>query len=132
MTTVGPNPGDNVFGSDAKDIPAEDGFRDDGKRKQIEDGLRDHIGKLMSQGLETQVEPFPETTKEFDDILSVIRAIPFEKLEERLIVSGFINHPVEDQSCENCIYYLAHRKYCDLPELALPVEPHWWCRLWRI
>jgi hypothetical protein len=30
------------------------------------------------------------------------------------------------------MYYMVHSKCCDLPELALPVEPDWWCRLWRI
>lgn len=31
-----------------------------------------------------------------------------------------------------CMYFLVHRKWCDLPELSVPVEPEWWCRLWRI
>ncbi len=31
-----------------------------------------------------------------------------------------------------CIYYLPHRKWCDLPELPVPVEPQWWCRLWKL
>jgi hypothetical protein len=30
------------------------------------------------------------------------------------------------------MYYLLHRKFCELPELALPVEPTWSCKLWRI
>jgi hypothetical protein len=25
-----------------------------------------------------------------------------------------------------------HRRFCELPELMLPVEPQWSCRLWRI
>jgi hypothetical protein len=37
-----------------------------------------------------------------------------------------------DQSCETCIYFQVHRRYCDLPEIDLPVEAHWSCRLWRI
>jgi hypothetical protein len=34
--------------------------------------------------------------------------------------------------CQECMYYLVHRKWCDLPELFVPVEPDWYCRLWRI
>ena len=30
------------------------------------------------------------------------------------------------------VYYHPHRKWCDLPELPIPVEPHWWCRLWKL
>jgi hypothetical protein len=50
------------------------------------------------------------------------------------VVGGFTNHPYgpEQQRCMECMYYLVHHKWCDLPELAVPVEPEWWCRLWRI
>ena len=37
-----------------------------------------------------------------------------------------------EQACETCMYYKVHRRYCELPELELPVEPEWSCRLWRI
>ncbi len=49
------------------------------------------------------------------------------------MIGGFTDHPYgEDQMrCLECMYYLVHRKWCDLPELAVPVEPDWWCRLWR-
>jgi hypothetical protein len=30
------------------------------------------------------------------------------------------------------MYYLIRRRHCALPELDLPVEPDWSCRLWRI
>lgn len=30
------------------------------------------------------------------------------------------------------MYYQVHRKWCNLPELAVPVKPDWWCRLRRI
>jgi hypothetical protein len=47
---------------------------------------------------------------------------------------GFVNKPhgPDLMRCQECMYYLVHRKWCDLPELALPVEPDWCCRLWRI
>ena len=44
--------------------------------------------------------------------------------------------PVEadgiEQVCENCIYFLARRRWCDLPELNIPVDPEWYCELWRV
>ena len=49
---------------------------------------------------------------------------------------GFTDHTIEvediEQPCDTCMYYLVHRKFCELPELMLPVEPEWSCRLWRI
>ena len=55
-------------------------------------------------------------------------------LKSKLVIGGFVDHPYgpEKQRCMECMYYLVHRRWCDLPELAVPVEPDWWCRLWRI
>lgn len=36
------------------------------------------------------------------------------------------------EACGNCIYFLANHQFCDMPELQFPVEPDWWCRLWRV
>lgn len=92
------------------------------------------IANLLEGGLKTQVEPFPETTRAFDDILTQLRHLPPDDLEGRLVIGGFVNHPYgpEQQRCMECMYFLVHRKWCDLPELAVPVEADWWCRLWRI
>ena len=97
------------------------------------DVLRVLIGKmLVDDGLKTQMAPFPETRLQFDAILGELRQIEENVLEQKLVISGFAAFPVEEQECSQCMYYLAHRKWCDLPELSLPVEPNWWCRLWRI
>jgi hypothetical protein len=92
------------------------------------------IADLLGNGLETQVEPFPETDKEFSDILIQLRQLDPKDLKGKLVIGGFLNHPSgpEKQRCLECMYYLVHRKWCDLPELAVPVESEWWCRLWRI
>ncbi|MFM9860684.1 hypothetical protein RUR49_19690 [Pseudoxanthobacter sp. M-2] len=92
------------------------------------------IAELLASGLETMTEPFPETEKEFSQILRELRELPAGDLEQKLVIGGFVDHPYgeEEQRCLECMYYLVHRKWCDLPELAVPVEPHWWCRLWRI
>ena len=55
-------------------------------------------------------------------------------LKGRLVIGGFLNRPNGplEARCQECIYFLVHRKWCDLPELSVPVEPDWWCRLWKI
>ena len=92
------------------------------------------IAQLMRDGLKTQTEPFPETDKEFAAILDELRDLPRDELKERLVVAGFVDKPYgpDQQRCMECMYFLVHRRWCDLPELAVPVEPDWWCRLWRI
>ncbi len=98
------------------------------------DALRDRIGRLMANGLETKTEPFPENNIEFEKVLGELRDIDNISLEEKLVISGFVDKPYgeDEQRCLECMYYLVHRKWCDLPELAVPVEAEWWCRLWRI
>jgi len=99
-----------------------------------DDILRKRIRDLLANGLDTQTEPFPETEKEFAKILDQLRELDPDDLEGKLVISGFLDHPhgEDEQRCLECMYYLVHRKWCDLPELALPVEAEWWCRLWRI
>ena len=92
------------------------------------------IEDLLNEGLQTQVEPFPETDREFAAILDELRPLSADELRAKLVISGWILKPYgEDQMrCQECMYFLVHRRWCDLPELNLPAEPEWWCRLWRI
>lgn len=98
--------------------------------------LRLRVGAMLSSGLKTQMSPFPETQAEFQAILERIAALPDDDLLGRLEIGGFAAHTVTlddtEQRCAECIYYLPHRKWCDLPELPIPVEPQWWCRLWKL
>lgn len=96
--------------------------------------LLQEMARMMKDGLKTQTEPFPETGKEFAAILDELRELDPGDTESKMVVSGFVDKPYgrEKQRCMECMYYLVHRQWCDLPELALPVEPNWWCRLWRI
>jgi hypothetical protein len=98
------------------------------------DTVRAEITQLLSSDLKTKTEPFPETEKEFGEILNELRTLDPNDFKGKLIIGGFVNHPFgeEQYRCMECMYYLVHRKWCDLPELAVPVEPEWWCRLWRI
>lgn len=103
-------------------------------QREQEDALRERIAALLRAGLKTQTEPFPENDREFAALLAELQHMSSDDLEGKLVLTGFVDHPYgEDQMrCQECMYYLVHRKWCDLPELALPVEAHWWCRLWRI
>jgi hypothetical protein len=96
--------------------------------------LRATITEMLTLGLQTEVEPFPVTEKEFAEIAQRLRELPPGDLQGKLVISGFKDHPHGPESwrCADCIYYLANRKWCDLPELALPVEADWYCRLWRM
>jgi hypothetical protein len=99
-----------------------------------ESALRAQIGKMLAAGLKTQTEPFPETQREFSSLLAELRYLSRADLAGRLVLSGFADRPYgsDQMRCQECMYYLVHRKWCDLPELAVPVEPDWYCRLWRI
>jgi hypothetical protein len=92
------------------------------------------IAELLRDGLDTQTEPFPETDKEFAQLLTQLRGVPRDDLRQKLVIAGFVDRPYgpDQQRCMECMYFLVHRRWCDLPELAVPVEPDWWCRLWRI
>ncbi|MGL9622930.1 hypothetical protein QRQ56_33640 [Bradyrhizobium sp. U531] len=97
--------------------------------------IRDEIRALLAAGLKTEVRPRADSHEEVQAIVSRLKAAG-NKLKTKLVVGGFTLEPVEheglDQLCETCMYYKVHRRYCELPELDLPVEPQWSCRLWRI
>lgn len=97
--------------------------------------LREEIRSLLASGLETEVFPRADTHDEVQNIIARLRASD-GSITSRLMIGGFTDHTVEhgglEQPCETCMYYLVHRRYCELPELNCPVEPEWSCRLWRI
>ncbi|NPU26831.1 hypothetical protein [Bradyrhizobium denitrificans] len=92
------------------------------------------MADLMEAGLKTQTEPVPETEREFAGILDELRKLDPNDIKAKMVISGFVDHPYgpDKQRCMECMYYLVHREWCDLPELAVPVKADWWCRLWRI
>jgi hypothetical protein len=57
-------------------------------------------------------------------------------MKQKAAIAGLIHTPVTEdgleKSCENCIYFLARRSWCDLPELNIPVDPDWYCVLWKM
>jgi len=98
------------------------------------DTLLAMVEDYLIEGLVTEVEPFPETDREFAAILDRLRELDPDDLRSKLVISGWLLQPYgpDQMRCQECMYYLVHRRWCDLPELSLPAEPEWWCRLWRI
>jgi hypothetical protein len=92
------------------------------------------IEDMFAEGLVTEVEPFPETDREFAKLLDVLRPLDANALREKLVISGWLLEPYgpDRMRCQECMYYLVHKRWCDLPELNLPAKADWWCRLWRI
>ncbi|MCB1056438.1 MAG: hypothetical protein KDD11_13130 [Acidobacteria bacterium] len=96
---------------------------------------RDEIVRRLEGGLETN---WADRADSHDKIQQIIRRLRQSDgtLESKLVLAGFTLEPVEhggvEQACETCMYYLVHRRFCELPGLDLPVEPQWSCNLWRI
>jgi len=98
--------------------------------------VRVWVDGLLSYGVKSTMSPFPETQTEFLAIVRELRQLHENDLLGRLDVGGFANRTIGEgegmQRCQECIYYLPNGKWCDLPELPIPVEAHWWCRLWKM
>lgn len=102
---------------------------------QALDAIREDIVARLSGGLRTEVFPRADDHAQVQAIIARLRASD-GSLEARLVIGGFTLDPVDhggmEQACETCMYYRIHDRYCVLPELDLPVEAAWSCRLWRI
>ena len=100
------------------------------------DALRNEIARMLAAGIDAEVWPRAETSEMVNDIVGQLRHGATGDTKAKLVIAGYTDHMIEaggmEQSCETCMYYLVHRKFCELPELMLPVEPQWSCRLWRI
>jgi hypothetical protein len=96
---------------------------------------REEIRAVLAGGLATEAFPRADTHEQVQEIIARLQQAD-GNLTDRLVIGGFTLTPVThngvEQACETCMYYKVHRRYCELPELELPVEPEWSCRLWRI
>ncbi|APX91338.1 MULTISPECIES: hypothetical protein [Rhodobacterales] len=101
-----------------------------------DDETRATIAEMLASGLETEVWPRAGTSEEVNEIVARLQVEAGQDLEKKLVIAGFTDHTIEadeiEQPCETCMYYKVHAKFCELPELMVPVEPEWSCRLWRI
>lgn len=102
--------------------------------------LRKKVTQLLESGLPTEVEPRAYTSEAVNAFITRLQSQGPDDIKEKITIAGFTLRPyhppdMDDdlvQSCETCMYYVIHRRFCELPELALPVEKDWSCRLWRI
>ena len=108
----------------------------EGASSPADDRQREEVGSYLKSGAETEVYPRAETSEMVNETVARLQDVPVGDLSEKLKIAGFTDYPIEvdeiEQSCETCMYYLIHRKFCELPELMVAVEPEWSCRLWRI
>lgn len=103
-------------------------------QQQQDEVLRQQIAALLRAGLKTTTEPFPEDGQAFAGLQAQLQQLAPDDLQGKLVIAGFLDRPYGEahMRCQECMYYASHRKWCVLPELQLPVEPEWWCRLRRI
>ena len=101
-----------------------------------DDALRNRLRQMLSAGLKTKCEDRAYTSEQVNATVARLQNLKADDYEQKLVMAGFTDSPCGDeelsQSCETCMYYLLHRRYCELPELNMPVEPQWSCILWRI
>lgn len=100
---------------------------------------REAIANALARGLGTDWQARAYSDAEIRRVVDALQALAPDDVEGRLRLGGFTLEPYvgdEDpeieQSCRTCMYYESHRRYCNLPELKLGVEPDWSCILWRV
>ncbi|MGJ8686599.1 MAG: hypothetical protein ACSHWQ_03915 [Spongiibacteraceae bacterium] len=103
--------------------------------------LRALIGDILAAGINTDTA-LPETDQDWQQVINELKELDYNELIQRLEIGGFADHPLGEQGnmedgamvyrCVECIYFLPHSRWCDLPELPVPVEPNWYCKLWRL
>lgn len=106
------------------------------QQKEQEEALRERIAQLLaSSDFATDWQKRADDDVRFQAVLAAVRASDRE-VATKLRLAGFTAHPVThdgiEQACASCMYYLVHRRWCELPELNLPVRPEWSCNVWRI
>jgi hypothetical protein len=104
-----------------------------------DDALRVVLADHLNKGLKTEIEPRAYSHEEIIQIVTRLQALAEDDYINKLVYAGSTTTPYnpgadedDDQACETCMYFLVHRRFCELPELMLPVEKSWSCRLWRI
>ena len=97
------------------------------------------IADMLQRGLATHWQPRAYSDAEIRRVVDALQALAPDDVQGRLRLGGFQMEPYvgdEDpeieQSCSTCMYFEPHRRWCNLPELKLSVEPKWSCILWRV
>lgn len=100
---------------------------------------RRHIDATLRGGLATDCAQRAYDDADVRRVVAALQAIDGNNIDAKLKTAGFTldpylhpDAPEIEQACHTCMYYEPHRRYCNLPELKLGVEPQWSCILWRI
>lgn len=100
---------------------------------------REAIRAALRMGLVTDWQQRAYSDAEIRRVVDALQALPPDDLDGHLRLCGFMlapyvgdEDPEIEQSCRTCMYFEAHRRWCNLPELKLGVEPDWSCVLWRV
>lgn len=102
-------------------------------QNEKEQSMRARIAELLRRRPAVASAPFPESEPERVAVVAELRLRRPEDLEGRLAVAGFQDRPgIDGMRCKECEHFDLDREVCALPDIALPVSPDWWCRLWRI
>ena len=98
--------------------------------------LRKEIQTVLKSDLKVELEPRAYTHSQILEVVSRLQSVETNDYKTKLQIAGFTLTPWgkddDEQACETCMYYKVHQKFCEIPELMLPVEPEWSCRIWRI
>ena len=100
---------------------------------------REAARKALLGGLETRWRERAYDDADVRRTVAELQGVAADRLEDKLRIAGFTlspyvgaEEPGIEQACRTCMYYESHRRYCNLPELKLGVEPEWSCVLWRV
>lgn len=100
---------------------------------------REAARRALLAGLETRWRERAYDDADVRRTVAELQGVGADRLEDRLRIAGFTlgpyvgaDEPGIEQACRTCMYYESHRRYCNLPELKLGVEPEWSCVLWRV
>ena len=101
-----------------------------------DDKLRNQLKEILEEGLEVELEPRAYEHEQILEVVSRLQKLDKNNYKSKMRITGFTLTPwgegEDEQACDTCMYYKVHRKFCEIPELMLPVEPKWSCRIWRI
>ena len=101
--------------------------------------VRAQLTALLDSGLKTDWRHRADTSEKVDEVTRRLQQISHDDYAGKLKVAGVTVHPYVppaqpeiEQACSTCVRYERVRRYCNLPELELPVEPEWSCVVWRL
>lgn len=101
-----------------------------------DDALRERLAASLVDRLATEWRDRADSGDAVNRIAARLAAVAPGDHAALLRIAGFTPAPFEPagaddiaQACETCMYCAPHRRFCELPELHLPVRPEMSCRV---